>query len=370
MLFPLGGPVPESEVVDRENFIASLEARLAQGQSVMLAGPRRIGKTSLANEVLRRLKKQGYYTASVDFFRASSKRKIAESIINTCLENRTGIRKTLEAIWDQARLLAGSAKIAVKVKDLELSMGFPKKEMDEEALLEYALNLPEVLSERDNKRTVMLFDEFQDAGQIAGPEIYKQMRAVFQLQDKVSYLFLGSKESIMQSLFGGSKHAFYRFATILPIPEIPADAWEGYILRKFKEIQIEIGSAAVPAEIIRMTGGHPQDTMLICSEAYYTLLETGQSKLTVDIVKIAYERAMASLSPVFDEIIDDYKRPSQREVLRCLAVGESVYKEEVHPNEIKRAVDQLLISGVVEKESRGRYKFVEPMLQEYIRRNY
>lgn len=43
-LFPLGGPVSEED------------------------------KTSLAHEVLRRLKRKGFYTASVDFFRLSGKR--------------------------------------------------------------------------------------------------------------------------------------------------------------------------------------------------------------------------------------------------------------------------------------------------------
>lgn len=43
-LFPLGGPVSEED------------------------------KTSLAHEVLRRLKRKGFYTASVDFFRLTGKR--------------------------------------------------------------------------------------------------------------------------------------------------------------------------------------------------------------------------------------------------------------------------------------------------------
>lgn len=371
MHFPLGGPVPEEDIVGRDDFITSLETRLAEGQSIMLAGPRRIGKTSLAYEVLRHLKKKGFYVASVDFFRTSSKRIIAESIINSCLENRTGIRKTLNAVWDRARLLAGSAKIAVKVEDLELNIGFPKKEMDDETLLEFAFNLPDVLAERDGKRMVMVFDEFQDAGQIGGMDIYKVMRSHFQHQKNLSYLFLGSKEGMMQSLFAGKKHAFYRFATVLPIPQIPEEAWMSYITRKFNEKGIEVSSDYVLKEIVRLAGGHPQDTMLICTEAYYTLLEAGEKKLSSEIVRIAYERAIITLTPVFDEILGEVgKKPLVREVLRRLAVGEAIYKEKNNPNDIKRAVDQLLVSAIIEKESRGKYRFVEPILQEYILRSY
>ena len=114
---------------------------------------------------------------------------------------------------------------------------------------------------------------------------------------RVSYLFLGSKEGMMQSLFGGKKHAFYRFATVLPIPAIPEEAWISYISRKFKEKEMEINRDPVLAEVIRLSGGHPQDTMLVCSEAYYTLLETGQRLLTSDIVRIALRKGHGRLNP-------------------------------------------------------------------------
>jgi len=89
------------------------------------------------------------------------------------------------------------------------------------------------------------------------------------------------------------------------------------------------------------------------------------------MVRIAYERAMVTLSLVFDEILDTVgKKPLVREVLRRLAAAEGVYKEKNHPNDIKRVIDQLIVSAIIEKESRGKYKFIEPMLQEYILRNY
>ncbi|MCL6477686.1 MAG: ATP-binding protein [Peptococcaceae bacterium] len=371
MLFPLGGPVPGSEIVGRENFINMLQTRLEDGQSIMLAGPRRIGKTSLAQEVLRRLKSKGIYVASADFFRASNKRNISVSLINSCLENRTGIRKTLDAVWDQAKLLAGSAKIAVKIKDLEFNLGFPMKEMEDDTLLEYALNLPQLLAERDKRRMVVLFDEFQDAERVAGADIYKRMRSYFQLQKNVSYLFLGSKEGMMQSLFSNKKHAFYRFATVLPIPRISDDDWESYISRKFKEKNIEAGDTAAVGEIVKMSGGHPQDTMLICSEAYYSLLELGENRLSLDIARLAYERAMVTLSPVFNEMLDELgKKSLLREVLRRLAVGENVYSDKNHPNDVKKAIDHLLLNAVIEKEGRGRYRFFEPMFKEYIVRSH
>lgn len=364
-LFPLGGPVNKEDLVGREEFIASLVTRLSEGQSIMLAGPRRIGKTSLAHEVLRRLREKGAYTAFVDFFRFSNRRSFAFSFIDSCLENRTGLKRTLSTLGDRAKALTGGAKFAIRLRDLEISIGFPEKASDDE-LLDYALKLPGILTEKDEKAMVVMFDEFQDASRVVDEDVFKKMRAYFQTQKGVSYLFLGSKEGMMETLFSGKKEAFYRFATILPIPGIEIDKWVPYITQKFASRQIAAPEPAV-REIVNLTGGHPQDTMFLCSEIYYALLETGSSVLAYDYVRLGHKRALLALAPIFDEILDDLgKRPQVRRVLYQLAAGNNAYEEGVHPNKVKRAIDHLVGKAIIQKTARGNYVFVEPMFQQYI----
>lgn len=79
--------------------------------------------------------------------------------------------------------------------------------------------------------------------------------------------------------------------------------------------------------------------MLLCSEIYYALLEAGEERLTLDIVQLGYARALATLSPVYEELLDD--------------LG-------------KRAVDILIFKAIIEKSGRGSYSFVEPMLKDYL----
>lgn len=369
-LFPLGGPVPENDVVDREDFVVSLQTRLAEGQSIMLAGPRRIGKTSLAHEVLRRAKKEGFYTAAVDFFRLSDKRDFAISLINACLENRTGIRRTIDILKDRAKSVVGTAKLTLKLEDLEFGIGLLRDEQNDDALLDYALDLPDILAKRDKKLMVILFDEFQDASRVVDGGIYKKMRSHFQNQESAAYLFLGSKEGIMDTLFGNRKEAFYRFATILPIPPIPEDAWIEYIIEKFNDRSINTEYEIVK-EILSRTGSHPQDTMLVCSEIFYALLEAGENAITPGIVKLGYDRALTTLTPVYDEIMDELSQRFQvRDVLKRIAYGKSVYAKNINPNESKRAIDYLISKAIIQKTGRGRYAFVEPMFHEYLLREF
>ena len=366
-LFPLGGPVSKQDIVDREDFLVSLGMRLSGGQSIMLAGPRRIGKTSLALEVLRRLKAKDSYVAFVDLFRYNTKKELALAIIDACLENRSGLSKTTAALKDGLKKITGGAKLTAKMQDLEVAFDLSNESRSDDELFTYALQLPEILAKKDKKQIVLVFDEFQDVVRIAEEDALKIMRSYFQMQQSVAYLFLGSKEGMMNTIFGDKSQAFYRFATILPIPPIPTEAWKEYLSRKFLERKI-VTNDRLFSEILDFSGGHPQDTMLLCSEVYYALLEAGEEKLTLDFVRTGYNRALLTLSPVFDELLDELGKTSNvRHVLTCIAKGLRIYSgTNSNPNEIKRAVDTLIARAVIEKSSRGSYYFVEPMLKNYL----
>ncbi|HBW37840.1 ATP-binding protein [Desulfosporosinus sp. BICA1-9] len=366
-LFPLGGPVSEKDIVDREDFLLSLGIRLIEGQSIMLAGPRRIGKTSLALEVLRRLKTKDSYVAFIDLFRYNTKKQLSLAIIDACLENRSGISKTTAALKDGLKRIASGARLTAKIQDLEFEVGLPGEGRDDDELFNYALRLPEILAKKDKKQIVVVFDEFQEVIRIAGEDTLKVMRSYFQRQEGVSYLFLGSKEGMMNTIFGDKRQAFYRFATILPIPPIPTDAWKEYLSSKYLEKRIAVNERTI-LEILDLSGGHPQDTMLLCSEIYYALIEAGEATLTLDFVRTGYTRALLTLSPVFDELLDELgKVANVRHVLIGIAKGLRIYSGlSGNPNEIKRAVDTLVSRAVIEKSSRGSYNFVEPMLKHYL----
>ncbi|MGQ9533440.1 MAG: AAA family ATPase [Desulfotomaculales bacterium] len=367
--FPVGGPAPEEDIVDREEFLESLEMRLAEGQSVVVAGPRRTGKTTLALEVLRRLKRRGFYTAAVDLFRISDRKGFATALVDACLENRTGVRRTLEALKDRARAAFGAARLMVKIEDLEVALSLSRGEPDEEAMLDAALDLPETLAERDGRPMVVLFDEFQDAARAAGRDIYRKMRACFQHHRRVAYLFLGSRQGMMRNLFGSRKEPFYRFAVFLPVPPIPEEAWVAYIVRKFAEQGIEADDEAA-REILRRTEGHPYNTMLVCAEIRYALLEAGKTVLTPGFVRLGFDRALVRLSQIYDEMLDDLGgRPNVRQVLLRLAAGGGPYTHQANPAGIKRALDFLISRAVIEKSGRGSYRFVEPMFREYVLRH-
>src|SRR6266542_4835180 len=246
--FPVGGPVPASDLVGRETYIRRLSERLSDGNHVLVAGPRRIGKTSIILEVLRRLKRRGALTAYVDCLGATDIRGLGERLIDAALENVSGVERSFE----QAKAVAAGMRPSVKVKyeHIELALQLAR-EKNAQRFFEGALDLPRALATRTGRRVVIAFDEFQAAGRL-GPRVFDVMRTHFQAQKGVAYAFLGSEEGILEQLFSEKGRAFYRFAVPLDLAEagghrfgIAPDDWLEYLRAKFAAKKIAIDDASV-----------------------------------------------------------------------------------------------------------------------------
>src|SRR2546429_3626702 len=296
--FPVGGPVPAADLVGRETYLRRLTERLEDGQHVLVAGPRRIGKTSLVLEALRRLRRRGQHTAYVDCLGATDLRGLGERLADAVLQNLTGVERTFE----QAKAIAAGMRPTVKVRyeHVELALQLAR-ETNAQRFVEGALDLPQALAKRSGKRVVVAFDEFQAAGRL-GPRMFDVMRAHFQAQRGVAYAFLGSEQGILEELFSAKGHAFYRFAVPLDLSDagghrfgIDPDDWLEYLRSKFVAEKMTIDDASID-RLLDATGGHPQDTMQVCAALYYLMRDAAARSVSPDFLEVAYERRCASSS--------------------------------------------------------------------------
>jgi len=372
----VGGPVPSADLVGRETYIRRIGERLADGNHVLLAGPRRIGKTSIILEVARRLRRKGALTAYVDCLGATDIRGLGERLVDALLENVSGAERSFE----QAKAIAAGVRPSVKVKyeHVELALDLAR-EKNAHRFFEGALDLSRALAARTGKRVVVILDEFQAAGRL-GPRVFDVMRARFQAQRGVAYVFLGSEEGILEQLFSEKGHAFFRFAVPIDLADagghrfgIAPDDWLEYIREKFAAKKVAIDDAGVD-RLLDATGGHPQDTMQVCAALYYLMRDAGQRRVTADHVAIAYEQALRELERPFalhwaelgtqKYLQQVAKRIAHKAVLYAAdAEGGTVPRPEV-----LRALAALQERGLVVRLGRGRYDFVEPMFGEYVRR--
>jgi len=71
-----------------------------------------------------------------------------------------------------------------------------------------SLHLPEEFARKNDMNLIMAYDEFGDLVTLDGEPLIKKMRSIFQLQEKVVYIFSGSQESVMLNLFPRGNRLF------------------------------------------------------------------------------------------------------------------------------------------------------------------
>jgi hypothetical protein len=368
-LFPVGTLAGADDVVDRQEFMADVTAQLASGQSLVVAGPRRIGKTSVSREILRRLAHDGFYTAYVDLFLATSQESLATHLTQSILENHVGLRNRAVHTWADLREWARSLTLTGRLAGMDILLSHASMDPSPDQMLDEALNLAERIADRDNRRCIILFDEFQELDRIGGTPVFQRLRAILQRQTRCTYLFLGSQASLLYALFADRRQALYRFALLLDLPPIPAAAWSAYLARKFHDVGMRTSDVAV-AELLRQTGGHPYGLMQVANRTYLAAMSSGRGEVTAELVASAYEDVLRMLGRVYEAEWADLRRVKYADrVLTAIVRGEAPYGGDLAAVQVHRALQALQERGILNRgKPRGHYTLWEPMFGDWIAR--
>lgn len=363
--FPAGMPVSGDDLIGRGRELKTLYDTLVNGQSVLLIAPRRLGKTSLALEVLKRLQNDGHFIAEVDIFKVISKREFAEKIVSSALKN-----KKLPDIFNKLKtgLAAIFKNVQLKqvVEDFEFILDFGSSSADENRLFENSLEFLNEFSAKHKKHIFVLLDEFGDVTKLNGEDILKKMRAIVQRQQNVTYLFAGSQESVMKHIFGDRKSPFFRFATMVELGDLPIAETAAYIKRKFTSLGFKIGDP-VANEIVELTEGHPYYTQLLCQKIYLDI-KGDKEVMTAEDVKDGLDSAIVSERQYFEELWQRLREKKHHVIItKTIAEGNSPYSTaELDKQAIYNVLTVLERTGVIKKIDKAKYKLVDPFFKRYI----
>ncbi|MDQ7056419.1 MAG: hypothetical protein Q9M89_08215 [Persephonella sp.] len=103
----------------------------------------------------------------------------------------------------------------------------------------------------------------------------KEIRTVIQNHGRnISYLFSGSKKSILTQIFSDKSRPFYKSVKKLPLKEIPLEEWIPFIQNKFEKTGKKIDKETIK-EVFGICRGFPYYIQHIC----YVLWEVSKEKV-------------------------------------------------------------------------------------------
>ncbi len=371
-------PIPPGRMIGRRDDVVAVAASLRGGGSLIVAGPRRTGKTTVCDAALARLGDEGHYVASLDLFRLADAADLAERIVLASIANRNSLQRLATRVRRAGRQLADTAALAATVRaraelgeDLELAFHPGLASKDPDRYLTYALGLPQRIAHTDGRRMILFLDEFQEIASPRRPfgdtdRLTKRMRAIFQRSPGVSFLFAGSIEHLMRDLFIPEERGLSQFGSFYSLAPIPSETWHEGITERLAEDDSTIDAHALD-RLIAAGEGHPRATMLIARWTHESSLIDVTRKLTDTHVSAGIAAAQAADLPKHEQTLARIRslgRHAQRIAVR-VALAQQPYKG-MNAKVVSETLHALREAGIIEQTQPRVWSIADPLLRNYL----
>ena len=367
--FQYGVVIDDRAFCNRKEEIAYLKNQIKNGYSTWLFSPRRFGKTSLIEKVFRELDDTKsiyldlYNIKSIDDFGRKYSQVIAKSLFNWKDDIKRLTKKLSETFTRLSPTVSfdefGNPSFSLNVYKVE-------KQKD----IETILDIPFRISSTSSERICVAFDEFQEITRI-DPFLLNWMRSSFQKHDRVSYIFSGSKQSMMEDIFSSAQSPFYEFAAKMNLSTISRKELCRFIKDNFTKNNLHIEDHTIDV-ILEKSECQPHFTQYFAS-VVYDLIIAGADQSSLNFQDSWITRIISSQADVFQDIYDQLTN-SQRATLQAIAElnNPGIYSEESRSkyglpvssslNEVLKALQK---KGLVYK-TKDTYKITNPILKEWL----
>lgn len=276
-------------------------------QNVLLYSHRRTGKSSLIKQVFKNIEEQKLKigTLYIDLYGTTSDKEFitrAFQQLNT-LESNTD--KLLGLLKDSVDKLSFELSIDPDTSATTISPSF--KAADEKVVLNNLMDLLAKFSAK--KKIVVVFDEFQEISKYDNASSFeKQLRASIQQHTNISYIFSGSQQHILTSMFTSQERAFYQQAASFPLMVIETKHYTPWLEKIFKEGKSPISPADIK-QIVERFGNHPMYIQLFCFFLWEELRHCSWDDKTIDkIERMMVEQKHLEYQTLWDNLSINQKK--------------------------------------------------------------
>lgn len=367
--FYYGGATIDEHFCNRVSEIKELQGDIYAGLNTLIYAPRRFGKTSFVLKTLDTITKKSskenqkvkyifldlMYISTLDEFinkyfnaLATSLEEPTDKIVNF-FKSILKIRPNINVNFDQSGTSSFSLSLAQE---------------DKTKTLEDILNIPLAFT-KDGTKIVVVFDEFQE---IINLEIEGKMRSVIQQHsNKVSYIFMGSKKSLLHQMFLDKSRPFYKSVKHFKIKEIDSHEWEKFIIQRFELTQKKCEKKYIE-NVLDITKGFPYYTQQFA----YEMWSITETKVDDTIFQTTLKNIISREEDLFTLEWDNLTQ-NQKKAIKIIIYkdGTNIYDEQqlatyqIKTGSIQTALKGLIQKDIVDKVS-DKYYFQDPLFEYWL----
>jgi AAA+ ATPase superfamily predicted ATPase len=371
--FTATGVAVGEHFADRAGERAMLQRSLATAPAfLLLRGDRRIGKSSLLQQVERDLVAKKKPVIYIDLWTASTPSDVVTRLI-------TGAATAIGRSWrdvafeylDRLQLKAviqrsPDGHMAV-VPALSLrDKGVPELAKD----VSGALAAIEVMAAAKRRTIGVMIDEFQEIATLFGPDVFRQIRAEIQRHQHVSYVFSGSEQTTIDRLLTKDQ-ALYKLLQQHTLGPLPGALHARWLEQRIRTAGMK-PEAGVGARIIALAGPRTWDVRQLAfwsvevarGSSGRVTKETAEQALALGVRESqpAMERFWAPLSVWQKQMLRALTRNETGLTSKAVLVAHGFESSSV----ASKALTSLVEMRVVVKTADGRYVFDDPFVRIWV----
>ena len=223
--------IPDKFFCGRNDETEKILALLQNGNNVVLAAERRVGKSTLIRHILNMNEiKKKYNTLYVDINGTSS----AEAFINAMNEAfkdptlSTFPQKFSREITEISKEY--NSKIELNFRPLHAEGSYRKTEK-----IQVDNTINEIFKKlaSTSRKNLIVFDEFQQIEEYRD-NITALLRSRIQMMNNTSFIFSGSSVHMLSSMFMNYNQPFYDSSSMIGLKRIPEDTYIEFCIRMFR----------------------------------------------------------------------------------------------------------------------------------------
>jgi hypothetical protein len=237
-------------------------------------------------------------------------------------------------------------------------LNFFENEPEEMDFFLHSLDTVNKIAKKKDINIKFVFDEFQDILNLSTDDILDKLRSSIQHHENITYVFLGSIESIMTKIFQSKASAFFHFAAVMKLEGLDIDELMEYVNKEFKKENIKYDEKGI-RNMLNFTKGHPDYSIKLLS---YLYLRTGRTNETInqELCLTALKETILNTRPYLDELIAKAKtKKNLYEVLSAIANKQKVSLPSSTLYNANVALEEM---GLIKNKTRGEYEVVDIFL--------